>query len=392
MSDKKQEPDLIEQIGDAVDSAAESIGDFISGLAMPKPRKVDPGSAPGLHKQDLEKMEDAGDVTVEAIDYCNDKSHRQIVDDLDHFLADHRPRDTKVRWINVNGLSNASIIRKLEDKYHMHPLAVEDVFNVPQRAKVDAYQGDDENFAWLYIVAHMIQPKGDRVRSEQVSIFLGKGTVLTFLEDPGDVFDPVRARIEQEGSRLRQHDEGYLVYAMLDAIVDHCFPILEQYSDRLESIEEQVMKGAKPEIVNDIYRIKRDLLLLGKQIWPLREMISALMREDHETLSDSTRLYMRDVYDHAIQLMEMLEAYRELAGGLADTHLTVVGNRMNEVMKVLTIFATIFIPITFIAGVYGMNFDVIPELKWEYSYAVFWGLCLSVAGGMLLWFKRRGWL
>ena len=152
------------------------------------------------------------------------------------------------------------------------------------------------------------------------------------------------------------------------------------------------MAGAKPQVVNDIYRVKWDLLLLSRQLWPLREAVSALMREEHEWMAESTQVYMRDVYDHIIQLMEMIEAYRELAGGLADTHLTVMGNRMNEVMKVLTIFATIFIPITFVAGVYGMNFDVIPELKWQYSYAVFWVIGISIAGGMLFWFRRKGWL
>ena len=398
MTDKPQEDrDLIDQIGEVVDTATESITQLFSGISLPKPRKVTLGAAPGLDDQAMDKMAAAADeapVTVTVYDYCADWVNRHTVDNMDDYLATHRPEGTKVRWVTVDGLSDPGTIRQLANKYCLHPLALEDVFNVPQRAKVEAYPAEKDYFPGLFIVAHMMQlvGEGSQVRAEQVSIFLGKDTVLTFLEDPGDVFDPVRQRVELDVSRIRQHDGSCLVYAMLDAIVDNSFPILERYSERLEDIEAQVMAGAKPQVVNDIYRVKWDLLLLSRQLWPLREAVSALMREEHEWMAESTQVYMRDVYDHIIQLMEMIEAYRELAGGLADTHLTVMGNRMNEVMKVLTIFATIFIPITFVAGVYGMNFDVIPELKWQYSYAVFWVIGISIAGGMLFWFRRKGWL
>lgn len=397
MTRNKQEPDLLDQIEDAVESAAESIGEFFSSMPLIKPRKVNPGASPGMDDRVLEQMstqpQDDKPVVITVYDYCKDWARHHTIDNIDEYLASHRPEGTKVRWVNVNGLSDPNVVRQLARKYGLHPLAIEDVFNVPQRAKVEPYPAEGEFHSWVFIVLHMIQFDKGAMQTEQLSIFLGRGTVLVFQErQDGDVFDPVRQRIYKDGSRLREFNVSYLVYAILDAVVDHCFPVLEQYSERLEDLEAQVMAGAKPTIVNDIYRIKRDLMLLSKQIWPLREVVNTLMRDELDWIDESTQIYLRDVYDHAIQLMEILESYRELAGGLADTHLTVVGNRMNEVMKVLTIFATIFIPITFVAGVYGMNFDHIPELHWKASYFVFWMICLSIAGGMLLWFRRRGWL
>ena len=399
MSESDGSKNVLGRVGRAVNDAVSHAGQTLTrGAQMPKLkllrfRKPLPGASPGLHAHDLEKLEAGPEpVEVTCIDYCPEWVKRHTVDDMAHFIAEHRPAGTQVRWINVGGLSDIDAIKQLATKYGLHPLAVEDMLNIPQRAKVEPYVASGEHQAELFVVAQMIKHKDSTVSSEQVSIFLGPGTVLTFQQHPGDVWDPIRDRINREGSRLRTNDPSYLVYALLDAIVDHCFPILEFYSVRLEEIEQQVIEGADPSVVHDIYTIKRELLLLGRQIWSMREMINALQREEHECLSDVTRVYLRDVYDHAIQLLDMLETYRELAGGLADTHMTIAGNRMNEVMKVLTIFATIFIPTTFVAGVYGMNFDSLPELHWRWAYPTFWLICLTIAGGMLLWFRRKRWL
>ena len=398
MSESDDSKNVLGRVGRAVNDTVSHVGQKLTRgthiplLKLPRFRKPSPGAPPGLHRHDLDKLESGPEpVEVTCIDYCPQWVKRKTVDDVDRFIAEHRPPGTQVRWINVAGLSDIDVIKKLATKYGLHPLAVEDMLNIPQRAKVEPYVASDEHQAELFIIAQVIRSEEGTASSEQVSIFLGHGTVLTFQQHHGDVWDPIRDRIEREGSRLRNNDPSYLVYALLDAIVDHCFPIIELYSVRLEELEEQVIEGTNRHVVQDIYTMKRELLLLGKQVWSTREMINSLQREEHECLSEFTRVYLRDVYDHAIQLLEMLEAYRELAGGLADTHMTVVGNRMNEVMKVLTIFATIFIPITFVAGVYGMNFEHIPELHWKWAYAAFWTVCVSVAGGMLWWFWRKGW-
>jgi magnesium transporter len=238
----------------------------------------------------------------------------------------------------------------------------------------------------------MVRMLGERIHSEQISIFLGHKTVLTFQESRGDVWDPIRQRLSARGSRLREEDAGFLVYSLLDAIVDHCFPILEHFGDRLETLEDLVLDRPDRATIREVRLTKRELLVLRHAVWPMREVISALQREPHECLSANTRVYLRDVYDHIVQIIDIVEAYREVATGLSETYMTAMSNRLNEVMKVLTIVGTVFIPITFLAGVYGMNFRHFPELDWTWAYPAFWGACLAVAVGMLLWLRRRGWL
>lgn len=386
-------PNLGAPLGKAVNLAGHSLNVLGGRLGLPKFRRSRPGTAPGLRSHDLAQMpKGPGRVEISCLDYAQGFANFFDVLDLDQFIAARRPEGTKVRWINVNGLSDPGVINLLATKYNLHPLAVEDMVHVPQRPKVDSYLDDGQHQARLFIVSRMIQLKDGHVHSEQVSIFLGHGTVLTFQESPGDPWDPIRHRIRQAGSHLRNNDASYLVYALLDALIDHCFPILESYSTRLESLEERVVAGAEYQIVHDIYQIRRELLLLGRQIWPMREVIHIMQHEKHECLSENTRVYLRDVYDHAVQILEILETYRELAGGLADTQLTVQSNRMNEVMKVLTTVATIFIPITFLAGVYGTNFQHLPEYEWKYGYYAFWAVCATIATGMLLWFRKRKWI
>jgi magnesium transporter len=357
-------------------------------------RKGKPGDAPGVEHEDIQKLPGGGaPVYVSCIDYNPDQTLFQDVDDLDDFLAHHRPEWSAVRWINIDGLSDMDVIHALAAKYNLHPLAVEDVLNIPERPKVESIGGSESEFqARLFIIARMLQIQNGELENEQISIFLGHKTVLTFQESRGDVWDPIRQRIRTKGSRLRLNDASFLVYALVDAIIDHCFPILENYSDRLEALEEEVLSSPQRTVINAIHKIKRDLLLVRRVAWPMREVIAFLHREPHECMSDVSRIYMRDLYDHIVQIIDIIETYRELANDLTDTYMSSVSNRMNEIMKVLTIIGTIFIPLTFLAGVYGMNFHYFPELGKAWAYPAFWGVCVVLAVSMLIYFRRRGWL
>ena len=223
-------------------------------------------------------------------------------------------------------------------------------------------------------------------------MFLFEKTILTFQEVPGDVWGPIRERLKRNGARLRTLGVDYLFYALLDAVVDHFFPILESYGQRLEELEELVLNDPGPAVQRGIYGVKRELSILRRVMWPLREVANELHRSDSPMIKAEVRTYLRDVYDHALQIIEVVEMHREQAGSLNDLYMSAVGNRMNEIMKVLTIMASFFIPITFVAGVYGMNFKHIPELGWHYSYFVFWGLCLSISIGLAVFFWRKGWI
>jgi len=216
--------------------------------------------------------------------------------------------------------------------------------------------------------------------------------VLTFQEARSDIWDPIRQRLKSKGSRLRGHDASFLLYSLLDTIVDHCFPILEYYGDRAEELETMILDRSRNSALNGIHQLKRDLLVLRGVVWPMREVISALQREQHECLSEMTRVYLGDLYDHVIQIIDIIETYREMASDLTETYMSSVSNRMNEIMKVLTIIGTIFIPLTFLAGVYGMNFRYFPELSQVWAYPAFWGICVIVAVVMLLLFRKRDWL
>jgi len=303
------------------------------------------------------------------------------------------PTGPAVRWINIDGLTDMKVIHAFAAKYQLHPLAVEDLLHIPERPKVESIGGSDSEFqVRLFIIARMLQIKDAKLKNEQISIFLGHNTVLTFQESHGDIWDPIRQRIQVKGSRLRVNDASFLVYALLDSIVDHCFPILEFYGDRLEELEDAVLASPERPTIRAIHKIKRELLLLRRAAWPMREVIAILHREPHECMSEVTRLYVRDIYDHVVQIIDIIETYRELANDLTETYMSSVSNRMNEVMKVLTIIGTIFIPLTFLAGVYGMNFHYFPELKYSWAYGAFWAVCVVVAVSMLIVFRRRGWL
>jgi magnesium transporter len=356
-------------------------------------KRAKPGSGPGLEPADLSALpNEPGAGRITCIDYSHSDVRFEEVKDLREFIDGHRPEWSAVRWINVDGLSDLDVIRAVAEKYSLHPLTIEDVLAVPQRPKVEAFETEGPSKARLFILTRMMELVDGHVQTEQVSIFVGHTTVLTLQEWPGDVWDPVRARLRAAGSQVRRSDASFLAYTLIDTMVDHVFPILEQFGDRLEALEDEVFARPGPDTIQEIHRIRRELLLVRRAMWPMREVLQRLHREPHECVSDITRIYFRDVYEHVVQLIDIVETYRELATGLTEAYMSALSNRMNEIVKVLTIIGTIFIPLTFLAGVYGMNFKHLPELEWHWGYALFWAVSAAIAAGMIAWFRVRGWI
>lgn len=293
-----------------------------------------------------------------------------------------------VTWINVDGLGDRDLMGELQEHFHIHPLTLEDILSTGQRPKAEDY--DD----YLFLVFRMFSydNRNHGILSEQVSLIIGKNFVISLQETEGDVFDPIRDRLRQAKGRLRKMGPDYLAYALLDCIVDNYFNVLNALGDRVEEIEDALERELPPDFASRLQHLKREMMFLRRQIWPLREMISQLQRMENKLLSKTTQVYLRDVYDHTVQVIDTIESMRDILGGLHDIYLSLVSNRMNEIMKVLTIIATIFIPLTFLAGIYGMNFQHMPELHWPWAYPALLGLMGLVAGGMVLYFRRKGWL
>lgn len=293
-----------------------------------------------------------------------------------------------VSWINIDGLHDVQVLEKLGNRFDIHPLVLEDILSTGQRPKTEDTAG------YLFIVLRMLQfdEASQSVHSEQVSLIFGSNYVISFQEAPGDVFDSVRDRIRKGNGRIRKMGSDYLVYSLMDAVVDGYFGILEKLGDRIESLEQEILQKMTEDTLARIYTLKRELIYLRQSVWPLREVISRLEKSDSELIADTTDLYLRDLYDHTIQVIDAVEIDREMISGLLDMYLSNLSNRMNAVMKVLTIMATIFIPLTFIAGVYGMNFKYMPELDWRWGYPAVWAVMLTVFIGMLFYFKKKKWL
>ena len=290
-------------------------------------------------------------------------------------------------WVDVQGLGDEALLRRLATLFNLHPLAVEDVVNVPQRPKTEPYKD------FIFLVTRMIGVSdGEAIQNEQVSIFLGRNFVLTFQERPGDCFEPVRQRLRNPESRLRNSRPDYLAYALLDAVIDGYYPVIEQLGDRLAELEEESLERPSKNTLRETNKVRMTLLLMRRVLWPQRESINSLIKDQNELVTDNVRLFLRDTHAHCSQVADVVESYRELVSAVANTYLTVVSNRTNEVMKVLTIMASIFIPLTFMAGVYGMNFEYMPELHFRYSYPLLWLAMLAVGGGMVYYFRRKGWL
>ncbi len=354
---------------------------------MPKPikkRSEKAGLPPGTLVHIGEKKAETLKITV--MDY--DEAHfqeKEIKTIEECFLFKDKPT---VTWINIDGLHQVEIIEKLGECYGLHPLVLEDILNTDQRPKMEDY-GE-----YLYIVLRMLNynDKSSEIESEQVSLILGSNFVISFQETEGDVFDPIRERIRNGKGRIRKMGADYLTYALLDAIVDNYFIILEKLGEKIEFLEEELVTRPTSETLQTIHYLKREMIFLRKAVWPLREVISGLERGEPPLVKGTTRIYLRDVYDHTIQVIDSIETFRDMVSGMLDIYLSSVSNRLNSVMKVLTIIATIFMPLTFLAGIYGMNFKHMPELEWRWGYPFLWLVMGGIGVFMLLYFRKKKWL
>jgi magnesium transporter len=372
----------------------------IVSVAIPRfRRRSRPGSRPGT----VVARPDAPPSEIRVIRYGPDKiDDRRVVDveELPKLIGDF-----PVTWVNVNGLGDDTVIKRIGELFQIHRLALEDVVNVHQRAKVESYENH------IFVVARMVYmkdassnpentaaPNYMQLGTEQLSMFLGEGFVLTWQERPGDCFDPIRDRLHVSGRPIRKSGPDYLAYALLDAVIDAYFPVLDAYGQRLDNLDDAVGKDVSPEIMAEIHDVNGDLRGLRRIAWPHRDALRELRDEHGDLVADQTRVYLRDACDHMIHVLDILESYRETCTDLRDYYLSAVSNRMNEIMKVLTITATIFIPLSFIAGIYGMNFDWqvspynMPELRWAFGYPLALAFMGATAAGMLLFFWRKGWI
>lgn len=342
----------------------------------------EPGSEPGT----LNIEPDAPPSTIILIDYDPDHATRKT-EVIPNALTPYLGTNT-VSWMDVQGLGSETVLKQMGNIFKLHPLLLEDVVNVPQRPKVEDYNEQ------LLIIAHMVRPKPDEMGfvSEQISFILGKNYLLTFQEDSEDCLNSVRDRIKANKGKVRKKGADYLMYLLLDSIIDYYFPVLEDYGERIEDLEDQIVSHPENRTLEEIYTIRRELLALRRLLWPLRNVTDLLIRGRSTLIDDEVQIYFRDCYDHVIQLLDILETYRELASSLMDVYLSSMSNKMNEVMKLLTVISTIFIPLTFIAGIYGMNFERMPELGWSWGYFACLGLMGFIALSLLYFFWRRGWL
>jgi len=341
------------------------------------------GLAPGTLLYTNEKRMEKAKITI--IDYDEkdlQEKEAKAVEECFPFKA-----GPTVTWINVDGLHEIDMIEKLGVQFDIHPLVLEDILNTGQRPKYEDY----ENYIFVVLKMLSYDEEKHEIKAEQVSIIIGPNFVISFQEVEGDVFDPIRDRIRNSKGRIRKMGADYLAYALLDAIVDNYFTVLEKLGERIEDMEEELVTNPDPETLQTIHNLKRETIFLRKSVWPLREVISGLERRESTLIKETTGIYLRDLYDHTIQVIDSVETFRDLISGMLDIYLSSISNKMNSVMKVLTIIATIFIPLTFIAGIYGMNFEYIPELKLRYGYFMVWGVMLGCVAGMVLYFRSKKW-
>jgi magnesium transporter len=345
-----------------------------------------PGTVVFVGEKKLDKTQ------IRIIDYNESSIEEKTVAAIEEcFPFKEKPTIT---WINIDGLHEVDQIEKIGDYFNIHPLILEDIANTGQRPKLDSF----ENGLFLALKMLTINRDSHKIQSEQFSFVVGRNFVISFQERIGDVFEPVRNRIRKQMSRTRFMKSDYLAYTLVDAVVDGYFSVLETISERIEAVEEQLIKAPGPEALEVIYELKRELIYMRKAVWPLREVIGGLERMESDFVHDSTHIYLRDLYEHTVQVIDTVETFRDMVTGLLDIYLSSVSNKMNEVMKVLTIIATIFIPLGFLAGIYGMNFDTsvsafnMPELGLRYGYILFWVLAALVSGTLFIFFKRKKWL
>jgi magnesium transporter len=351
---------------------------------LTKKRSKKAGLPPGTLVHIGEKKAEGLKITV--IDY--DEVHfqeKEIKTIEECFLFKDKPT---VTWINVDGLHQVEILEKLGECYGFHPLMLEDILNTDQRPKMEDY-GD-----YIYIVLKMLiqSNKNNGIMTEQISLILGPNFVISFQEMEGNIFDPIRERIRNGKGRIRKMGADYLAYALLDSIIDNYFIIMEKLGEKIEFLEEELVTRPTAQTLKTIHQLKREMIFLRRAVWPLREVVSGLERGESSLMKEPTRIYLRDVYDHTIQVIDTIETFRDMISGMLDIYLSSISNRMNAVMKVLTIIATIFMPLTFIAGIYGMNFKYMPELEWHWGYPAVWLVVVFIGISMLIYFKKKRWL
>jgi magnesium transporter len=342
------------------------------------------GSPPGTLVHIGEPKTD--NVQITSVDYTIEQIQKHQVGRIED-LFPLLDSDTNT-WIDIVGIHDTSLMEALGTHFGIHPLTLEDILNTGHRPKTEDFD------TYVYIVLKMFQYKEDEhmVISEQVSIILGSRFVMTFQEAPGDVFTPVRDRMHKGKGRIRRRGCDYLAYALIDAIVDQYFYIMEKIGERIEDLEEKLSEDPQIDVIQQIHDLKREVIYLRKQVWPMRDMLSRLTKGEFDLIQEENTIYFGDVYDHITQLIDTNESYRDVLSGLLDLYLSTISNRMNQVMKVLTIVATIFIPITFIAGIYGMNFKYMPELEWPWGYGAIWGVMSAIVVCMVIIFKKNKWL
>jgi magnesium transporter len=330
-----------------------------------------------------------------------EQTHRVKITVIDYDEGQFQEKETKavqeclpfkdkptVTWINIDGVHQLEIIEKVGKHFHLHPLILEDIMNTEQRPKMEDF--GDHPFVMLKMLYH--DEKDDAIKAEHVSLILGSNFVISFQEREGDVFSPVRERIRNAKGRIRKMGSDYLFYALADAIVDHYFIILERLGEKIESLEEEVTGEPTPTTSQAVHTLKREMLALRKSIWPLREVVGGLVRGESSLIQESTGIYLRNVYDHTIQIIDTIDTFRDMLSGMTEIYLSTISTNMNKVMKVLTIIATVFIPLTFIAGIYGMNFKFMPELEWQYGYPVILVSMIGMGIAMVIYFRIKRWL
>lgn len=352
------------------------------GKKRRKVTKTDGGLPPGTLVYNGKLTSERVKITL--IEYNETEFFEREFYDLSECMSHTKPG--MVKWLNIEGIHKTELIEAIGKQFELHPLTQEDIVHIDQRPKFEEY----ENYALG--IMKMTTYDG-HIHAEQLSLVLSGETVISFQEPfGGDVFDVIRTRIRQAKGRVRKLGSDYLFYCLIDAVVDSYFTILEKIGDSVEEIEEEIMNHENKKSLTKLYELKRELIYLRKQVWPMRDMINNMIRSESDFITDNTHIFLRDLLDHSTRIIDTVETYRDLLSGIMDVYLSNASNRMNEIMKFLTIISSIFIPVTFVVGVYGMNFDYMPELKSPYGYATTWGVMIAIMIGQLIFFKRKKWL
>lgn len=342
------------------------------------------GTSPGTLVHIGEKKTEA--VNITRINYNQEDFSEQSIPDVSDLRPVEKDSDT-ITWVNIDGLHDVSLMGTVGHVFGIHSLVMEDILNTSQRPKIEDFED------YLFITLKMFYlDEAQQIEAEQVSIVLGRNWVLSFTENARDSLTIIKERLRRGKGRIRKSGGDYLTYALLDVIVDHYFIALDHYNKTIDTLEDEIIEAPHPDTLQSIHAAKRELIFFHRQIWPLREILGQLKKGDLPPVQETTQIYLADVYDHLTQVIETTESFRDIISGLQDLYLSTISQKMNEVMKMLTIIATIFIPLTFIAGIYGMNFKYMPELEWRWGYFTVWGVMIAIGGGLLCYFRKKRWL